>query len=54
LRVGVLDGEVGTTFVVADGLADIWRDLQDGLDGFSAGSLWQNVCWEWLFGLNAH
>jgi hypothetical protein len=51
VRVGVLDAGEVATMVAADGLADVWRDFRNGLDALNAGSQWQDVCWEWRFGL---
>ena len=53
-HVGVLDAESETSIAVADDLADIWRDLRNGLNALSAGSPWQDVCWQWRFGLQTH
>lgn len=39
---------------LADDLADIWRDLRAGLDALEGGSQWQDVAWEWRFGLQTH
>jgi hypothetical protein len=54
VRVGVLDAGEEATMVAADGLADVWRDLRNGLDASNAGSQWQDVCWEWRSGLQTH
>lgn len=54
LRVGELgDGPVAS-MVVADAVADIWRDLRAGLNALTAGARWQDVAWEWRFGLQTH
>lgn len=39
---------------LADDLADIWSDLRRGLDALAAGTPWQDVAWEWRFGLETH
>jgi hypothetical protein len=39
---------------LADDLADIWRDLRGGLDALEGGATWQDVSWEWRFGLEKH
>lgn len=49
-----LPGGAETTLVVADDLADVWRDLRRGLDGLASGARWEDVSWEWKFGLQTH
>jgi len=39
---------------LADDLADIWCDLRAGFNALDAGSPWQDVAWEWRFGLQTH
>ena len=39
---------------LADDLSDIWRDLRKGLDALRLGAPWQDVSWEWRYGLEAH
>jgi hypothetical protein len=36
VRVGVLDAGEDATMIAADGLADVWRDLRNGLDALNA------------------
>jgi len=40
--------------LVADDLADIWRDLRTGLNAMATESRWEDVGWEWRFGLQTH
>jgi len=47
------DAEISTGSL-ADDLADIWRDLREGLDALVVGSSWQDAAWEWRFGLDTH
>ena len=37
-----------------DALADIWRDLRDGLDGLADGDPEDEVLWDWWFGFYSH
>jgi hypothetical protein len=54
LRVGELvEGPVASV-AVADAVADVWRDMRAGLDSLNAGARWQDVAWEWRFGLETH
>jgi len=53
-HLGVLDGDPEVSVVVVDDLADVWRDLRCGLDALKSGTPWQDVCWEWRFGLQTH
>jgi hypothetical protein len=39
---------------VPDVLADVWRDLRHGLSALAAGTRWEDVAWEWKFGLQTH
>jgi len=39
---------------VPDDLADVWRDVRRGLNALAAGTRWQEVTWEWKFGLQTH
>ena len=54
LRLGALAGGPGAILDVADAIADVWRDLRNGFDALNAGAGWQDVCWEWRFGLQTH
>lgn len=39
---------------LGDDLADIWRDLKQGLLALEAGAPTADVVWEWRFGFYAH
>ncbi|MCW2857395.1 MAG: hypothetical protein JWR52_3010 [Marmoricola sp.] len=39
---------------LADDLADVWRDLREGLDALTTNARWDDVAWEWRFGLDVH
>ncbi|MCW2753202.1 MAG: hypothetical protein JWQ32_613 [Marmoricola sp.] len=39
---------------LADDLADVWRDLREGLDALTMNARWDDVAWEWRFGLDVH
>lgn len=53
-QLGVISGGPETTMTVTDALADVWRDLREGLDALDAGHRWEDVAWEWRFGLQTH
>ena len=54
LVMGEHPGELEAYLSVPDDLADIWRDLRRGLDALASGSPWEDVAWEWRFGLQTH
>jgi hypothetical protein len=54
LRIGELGSEPGASALVADDLADIWRDLRTGLNAMATESRWEDVGWERRFGLQTH
>jgi hypothetical protein len=39
---------------IADDLADIWRDLRDGLNRLEAGGQLSDIAWEWRFLFDVH
>ena len=39
---------------LSDDLADVWRDLKQGLLALDAGAPRDDVAWEWRFGFSAH
>ena len=39
---------------IADDLADIWRDLRDGLNRLEAGGELSDIVWEWRFLFDVH
>jgi len=51
---GELPGGPEAYLSVPDDLADIWRDLRRGLNPLAAGTRWEDVTWEWSFGLQTH
>ena len=51
---GELPGGLEAYLSVPDDLADVWRDLRRGLNALAAGTRWQDVAWEWKFGLQSH
>ena len=54
MQIGELPGGPETLLAVSDDLADTWRDLKTGLDSLATGSRWEDVSWEWRFGLQTH
>jgi len=48
------DAQEGVMLPVSDDLADIWRDLKQGLLALEAGALADDVLWEWRFGFYTH
>ena len=40
--------------IVADDLADIYRDMKEGLDLLAAGESENDVVWEWRYGFCSH
>lgn len=51
VRIGEVGSESAASALVADGLADIWRDFRNGLNAMATGARWEDVGWEWRFGL---
>ncbi len=51
---GDLPGGPAAYLSVPDDLADIWRNLRRGLDALTSGTRWEDVAWEWKFGLQTH
>lgn len=51
---GELPGGPDAYLSVPDELADVWRDLRRGLNALAADARWQDVAWEWKFGLQTH
>ena len=51
---GELPGGPGPYLSVPDDLADVWRDLRRGLNALASGARWEDVTWEWKFGLQTH
>ena len=39
---------------LADDLADVWRDLKEGLMALQSGATEADVAWEWRFGFHTH
>ncbi len=39
---------------IADDLADIWRDLRNGLNRLEAGGQLSDIVWEWRFLFDVH
>lgn len=54
LTLGELPGGLEAYLSVSDALADVWSDRRGGLNALAAGTGWQDVVWEWKFGLQAH
>lgn len=54
ITLGELPGGPEAYLAVPDDLADVWRDLRRGLDALAEGDRWQDVAWEWKFGLQTH
>ena len=48
------DAEQVVMLSLGDDLADIWRDLKQGLLALDAGAPPDDVIWEWRFGFYAH
>jgi hypothetical protein len=48
------EAESAVSLALADGLADIWRDLKEGLLALEAAAAPQDVVWEWRFGFYTH
>lgn len=46
--------EAPVNLSLADALADIWRELRNGLDALESGSPVDDVLWDWRFGLRTH
>jgi hypothetical protein len=51
---GELPGGLEDYLAVPDDLADVWRDLRQGLNALRSGTSWEDVSWEWKFGLQTH
>ena len=51
---GELPGGLEGYLFVPDDLADVWRDVRLGLNALAAGTRWEDVAWEWKFGLQTH
>ncbi|GAA4667884.1 DUF5063 domain-containing protein [Frondihabitans cladoniiphilus] len=50
---GTLEEKVAN-LSLADDLADIWRDLQNGLDSLSRGMTLKEVTWDWRLTFGSH
>jgi hypothetical protein len=48
------DAPEAVLLTLADGLADIWRDLKRGLLALDAGAPNQDVIWDWRYGFYTH
>ncbi|MCU1509464.1 MAG: hypothetical protein JWQ12_1729 [Glaciihabitans sp.] len=46
--------EKAANLSLADALADIWRDLRNGLDSLSRGVSPEEVTWDWRFTFKTH
>lgn len=53
LRAEMLEEKV-TNLSLADALADIWRDLRNGLNAFDRGVSADEVAWGWRFSFRSH
>lgn len=51
---GELPSGLDAYLQVPDDLADVWRDIRRGLDALASGARWEDVSWEWKFGLQTH
>jgi hypothetical protein len=54
ITLGELPGGLEAYVSVPDDLADVWSDLRQGLNALAAGTRWEDVAWEWKFGLQTH
>lgn len=50
----IVEDHVNMVLLLPDALADVWRELRDGIDLLSRGSGEQEVLWEWWFGFYSH